>query len=125
MNSIQSKSPSQILNTIKEEVEDTSHEVPRTVAGAAAGVIENLGEIIPEATEIAGGVWVGQEAADRALRAFAGENVAGFKASTSNTDRVLGTAVYGTAALAGAGLALHGAVGLAEDLASALEKKDE
>jgi hypothetical protein len=96
---------------------------PDVAAKATSEIVKSGIKLVGPGVEIAGGVWAAEKSVENLAKIIGGQDVPGFKASTSNTDAVLGGIVYSVAGMVAAGMTIHGAIRAAAIVADALEKK--
>lgn len=121
----QSNNAAAALQRIADNSENLGNNAAKALTDLAANAIKKGGELVPGAVEVAGGVWVAKNSFENVINALGGEDVWGFKASTSNTDKALAVGVYTAATLVASGMALHGAFSIASKLAEGFGKEDE
>ncbi len=117
-----SVTPSQEIRQVAAQWEQAYTQAPDKTMNFLGEVVRNSGKYFAPAAEAAGGGWVMTKAGQNAWKAFQGQNVPGFKASTSNTDAAMGTVLYTVTALVGAGMTVHGALQIVGNLAADIEK---
>jgi hypothetical protein len=115
-------SPSQRLGRIADGWERGYQRVPEVVSGGVGAAVAKSGRYFVPIGEISAGAWLASEQGRQAMHLVHGRDGTLWKASTSGTDRVLGTTVHLLLAGVGAGMAVHGAIVLARNIASELEK---
>ena len=96
---------------------------PDKVTNFLGEVIKDSGKYFKPAAEIAGGGWVATKAGEEALKLLQGKDAGIWHASTSTTDRAVGTTVMGLASLVGAGMSVHGAIKILANIQEDMNKK--
>ena len=110
------------IGEVAKDWETAYTKAPEKVTGFLSEVVKHSGKFFVPASEIGGGAWVFTKAGTNALNSAFGKDVPGFHASTSTSDAVVATTVYGLTALAGAGLSIHGALKAIQAAAAAAQK---
>ncbi len=111
------------INDFAAEWDKAAQAVPEKATSLASDIIRDSGKYFVPAAMVGGGSWVATEHLKDALRMIQGKDGSFFKASTSRTDQVLGTAVHGLMTAAGVFLIGKGALKIASNIAEAVEKK--
>jgi hypothetical protein len=119
---VQSPSVARDLGRVARDWEGAYQRAPERVTGAVGGAVKASGKYFFPAGEVAAGGWLFTRQGSQALATLRGRDGTYWKASTSGTDRALGTTCHALMSLVGAGMAVHGALKLAQSLASDLEK---
>lgn len=112
------------LNNLANKWEVLSEKTPDVAAKATADIVRVGVKLVGPGAEAVGGMYVAGKSADNLAGIINGHDVPGFKASTSNTDAVLGGVVYGVAGMVGLGMTVHAALRAAAIIASSVEKND-
>jgi len=111
------------VNSAAAKWDELYTKAPDKVTGFIGEVIKDSGKYFKPAVEIAGGGWVATKAGEDALKLLSGHDAAHFHASTSTTDRAVGTTVMGLAALVGAGMSVHGAIKIIANVQADMAKQ--
>ena len=112
------------LRQLGEAAEKNSSAATDALANLAKSAVDVAKDNIDEGVKLAGSLWVADKTVENTLAAIRGENVPGFKASTSNTDRTIAIGVYSAASLVAGGIAVKAAFDIAANLVEAATKKD-
>jgi hypothetical protein len=112
------------LQNLANQWEKTYQQTPDVAAKATAEIVKSGIKLVGPGVQVAAGVWAANESLGNLVDIVGGKDVPGFKASTSNSDAVIGGIVYGVAGMVAAGMTIHGAIRAAAIIADAVEKKD-
>ena len=112
------------LRRLGDAAEKNSDVATDALANLAKNVVDVAKDNIKEGVLLAGSLWVADQTIEHTIGAIKGENVPGFKASTSNTDRAVAIGVYSAASLVATGVAAKNAFEIAANLVDAATKGD-
>jgi hypothetical protein len=112
------------LRRLGEAAEKNSDVATNALANLAKNVVDVAKDNMKDGVLLAGSLWVADKTIEHTIGAIRGENVPGFKASTSNTDRAVAIGVYSAASLVATGVAAKSAFDIAANLVEAATKGD-
>jgi hypothetical protein len=121
---VQGNSAANQLRQIGAAAENNSDAATNALANLAKNVVDVAKDNVKEGVLLAGSLWVADKTIEHTINAIQGENVPGFKASTSNTDRAVAIGVYSAASLVATGVAVKNAFEIAANLVEAATNKD-
>lgn len=113
------------LRRLGEASENNADAATDALANLAKNVVDVAKDNVKEGVLLAGSLWVADQTVEHTIGAIRGENVPGFKASTSNTDRAVAIGVYSAASLVATGVAVKNAFDIAANLVEAATLSDD
>jgi hypothetical protein len=113
------------LRRLGEAADKNADVATDALANLAKNVVDVAKDNVKEGVLLAGSLWVADKTIENTIGAIKGDNVPGFKASTSNTDRAVAIGVYSAASLVATGVAAKAAFDIAANLVEAATKGDD
>lgn len=112
------------LRALGDDAQKNSTAATNALGNLAKNVVDVATQNVDEGVMLAGSLWVADKTIENTISAIRGENVPGFKASTSNSDRAIAIGVYSAASLVASGIAVKAAFDIAANLVEAATQKD-
>lgn len=120
---VQATSVSREVGQIAREWEGAYQSAPEAFTSFVGNAVRNSGKYFVPAGEMAAGGWLATEQGRQALHLIRGKDGTVWKASTSTSDRAIGTACHLLMSMVGAGMAVHGALKVVQNIAADIAKK--